>query len=71
MNAFLTQTELKQLTGRSTPIDQRAWLEREGWIFRVNARGVPVVGRAYCDMMMAGGRSLDGDTVMPKFSKVA
>lgn len=71
MTAFLTKAELKQLTGFAHALGQKNWLAQEGWIFRVNSKGCPVVGRAYCDMMMAGGRSPGMDIEpQPKFSKV-
>lgn len=43
MNAFLSEDELKVLTGRSFKSKQAAWLRSEGIPFRLSATGHPVV----------------------------
>lgn len=43
---FLTDDELRQLTGRAFKSRQIAWLKEQGLPFRVNATGHPVVARA-------------------------
>lgn len=71
MNAFLSKEELFILTGYKENRNQMNWLARNGWIYSVNTKGFPVVGREYCNAKMAGGRydkSHIGE--MPDFSKV-
>ena len=71
MDAFLNKDELSVLTGYSNFSSQSKWLDNNGWIYHLNAKGFPVVGREYCNAKMSGGRyenSLIGE--MPDFSKV-
>ncbi len=71
MNAFLSREELCFLTGRKEIRGQMEWLAKNGWIYAVNAKGFPVVGREYCNAKMAGGM-IHHDTVeLPDFTKVA
>jgi hypothetical protein len=46
---FLTDDELRQLTGRPQKSRQIAWLRNNGIPFRVNATGHPVVTRSAID----------------------
>ena len=71
MNAFLSREELCFLTGRKETRSQMEWLAKNGWIYAVNAKGFPVVGREYCNAKMAGGLSNLETAELPDFSKVA
>ena len=71
MDAFLNRDELSILTGRSSFIGQRRWLDNNGWIYHLNAKGFPVVGREYCNAKMSGFRYENSHIgEMPNFSKV-
>lgn len=70
MSAFLDKDELTTLTGFANTPSQKKWLEKNGWIFSVNAKGIPVVGRDYCNSRLSGGYIAKNDQ-MPDFSKVA
>lgn len=48
-NLFLTDEQLRQLTGRKQKSRQIAWLRNEGIPFRVNATGHAVVARGFID----------------------
>lgn len=54
-NEFLTPEELAELTGRKLMSYQRAWLDRNGFIYVINAAGRPVVSRAYLRQRLSGG----------------
>lgn len=71
MNAFLSKEELFILTGYKENRNQMNWLARNGWIYSVNTKGFPVVGREYCNAKMAGGMSNLDTAELPDFSKVA
>ena len=71
MDAFLNKYELLVLNGHSRSSSQIKWLDNNCWIYHLNAKGFPVVGREYCNAKMSGGRydkSHIGE--MPDFSKV-
>ena len=71
MDAFLNKDELSVLTGYSNFSSQSKWLDNNGWIYHLNAKGFPVVGREYCNAKMSGGRHEDSFVgEMPDFSKV-
>lgn len=46
MTLFLTDEEVRELTGRARKGDQVAWLRTAGIAFFVNAAGRPIVTRA-------------------------
>lgn len=46
---FLTDAELKELTGYERRADQRRWLTERGWAFETSAQGRPSVSRAYAE----------------------
>lgn len=69
---FLTQDELRVLTGYDKPKKQAEWLRNKGWRFFENAKGDLVVGRIYTR------KKLDGEipeapvqTWTPDFSGLA
>lgn len=68
---ILTQDEVSALTGRKQRADQVKWLSDNGWRAQVNAAGLPVVGRWYARMKMAGV-DLSSLSVgkLPDFSKI-
>ncbi len=68
---LLTVDELVEITGRKTNAAQRAWLDRAGWCYVVNAAGRPIVGRWYARMTLAGVRA-DGAVTAnePDFSAI-
>lgn len=45
---FLTPEELTALTGYERANKQIDWLRLSGWRHIVNAKGLPIVSRAYC-----------------------
>lgn len=51
---FLTQDELKTLTGYDTPGWQSRWLSRHGWRFERAANGRIVVSKAYAESRLCG-----------------
>lgn len=71
MDAFLNKDELSVLTGYSNFSSQSKWLDNNGWIYHLNAKGFPVVGREYCNAKMSGGLSNLDIVELPDFSKVA
>jgi len=52
---FLTDNELRQLTGLQRPSAQIRWLQDNGWKFTVNALGDPVVAIAEASRKLVGG----------------
>ena len=52
---FLTVEKLEQLTGRKRPKAQIRWLVDNGYRFRVNASGRPVVLESAVEEDMGGG----------------
>ncbi len=53
---FLTDDELKDLTGYQRHADQRQWLLRHAWTFVVAATGRPIVSRAYAENQMGAAQ---------------
>lgn len=53
--AFLDDGELARLTGRSRRTAQIRWLRDHGYVFEVNADGVPVVARRYAEQRLGVG----------------
>ena len=49
---FLTDDELKELTGYSFRSRQIEWLRNHNWKFEINARNLPKVARAYFEVRM-------------------
>ncbi len=49
---FLTDAELRELTGYAYPCRQIDWLRRYNWKFEVTAQSRPKVARAYFDARM-------------------
>lgn len=52
---FLTDAELRQLTGKSRHTAQISWLQANGWRFTVNTLGQPVVANAEASRKLVGG----------------
>ena len=54
---FLTDTELEQLTGTKQPSKMIKWLRREGFTFRVDRNGWPVVSTEHVLHVLSGNVS--------------
>lgn len=72
-NVILTAEEIAAISGRERKGEQVEWLASNGWTFAKTAAGVPIVGRWYAHMKMAG---VDTSTISspaprttPDFSK--
>ncbi len=50
----LSQDELHDISGCARKTDQVDWFKRNGWVFHQNRAGLPVVGRLYARMKLAG-----------------
>lgn len=50
----LSPEEIGEISGCSRKGDQVDWLTRNAWIFFQNRAGIPVVGRLYARMRLAG-----------------
>lgn len=54
-NIYLTQSEVKQLTGYSIQSAARRWLDRNGWTYaQPSCNGWPLVLRKYHDARLSG-----------------
>lgn len=42
---FITQDEIELITGYKRPLEQRKWLDANGWQFELNRAGRPVILR--------------------------
>ena len=51
---LLTADEVAEITGTKRRPQQIEWLETQRWQHHVNRAGVPIVGRLYARMKMAG-----------------
>lgn len=51
----LSREELREITGYVRVADQVRWLNRNHWIFVVNAAGRPIVLRSYVEQRLGGG----------------
>lgn len=51
---FLTDEELRQLTGYQRNADRCCWLKRNGFVFEVAATGRPVVLRSHLEARLSG-----------------
>lgn len=50
----LNADEMIEISGCHRRADQVAWLDRNRWVYHTNKAGIPVVGRMYARMKMAG-----------------
>jgi hypothetical protein len=50
----LSSEEVVDITGCARRADQVLWLDRNRWVYHTNKAGIPVVGRMYARMKMAG-----------------
>jgi hypothetical protein len=50
----LTVDELSDISGCARKSDQVDWLKRNCWVFFQNRAGIPIVGRLYARMRLAG-----------------
>lgn len=46
---FLSNDEMRDLTGYMRHADQRKWLTARGWLFEVAATGRPIVSKAHAE----------------------
>lgn len=51
---FLSEEEIRHITGAARADMQIDWLKRQKWIYVVNAARRPVVGRLFARMKLAG-----------------
>lgn len=51
---FLTEPDLRRLTGLKRPSAQIRWLQERGWPHEVDCAGRPVVARAEMERRMTG-----------------
>jgi len=51
---FMTQDELKTLTGYELPARQRKWLDKRGWVYDTARNGRVVVLRSYAESKLSG-----------------
>jgi hypothetical protein len=52
---FLTQDDIKRLTGYSYPKSQIGWLRNHGYSFEVDRSGKPIVLQSYLETKLNGG----------------
>lgn len=71
---FLTQEELRELTGYTYHCRQIEWLKKHNWKFEVTAQRRPKVARSYFDSRMGAlGKTtveLGSPTVRPNFHAI-
>lgn len=63
---FLSPEDTATLTGYARPCHQRAWLDKNGWQYVVNANGRPIVSRAYAESRLGIASATQAPT--PDFS---
>lgn len=51
---ILNPEEITQITGCARKTDQVRWLEENGWTHHCNKAGIPIVGRLYARLKLAG-----------------
>lgn len=51
---FLTDADIRELTGYQHHAHQRRWLAARGWVFEVSATGRPIVARSYAESRLGG-----------------
>lgn len=54
MTESLTLDELRDIAGCKTRLSLIRWLDRVGWVYTLNARSEPIVGRAYARAKLSG-----------------
>jgi hypothetical protein len=65
---FLTDGDLRELTGYVLPSAQKRWLAKNGWEFVVTAFGRPRVLRAYAEQRMGLASAKPTAHTEPDFS---
>lgn len=50
----LEPEEIAKISGCARSGDQVEWLKKNGWVFFLNRAGVPIIGRLYARLKMAG-----------------
>jgi len=50
----LSPEEITDISGCSRKSDQIDWLSQNGWVFIKNKAGVPIIGRLYARLKLAG-----------------
>ncbi|MDN4038687.1 DUF4224 domain-containing protein [Massilia sp. YIM B02443] len=50
----LTPDEVTDISGCKRANDQVEWLKRNGWLFILNRAGMPIIGRLYARLKLAG-----------------
>ena len=69
MSIFLSESEIRELTGRVRQADQRRWLRERGWMFEENANGRPIVLRTYAETRL-GGEAAKPAEKRPNFTAI-
>lgn len=64
---FLTDAELRELTGYVTAAGFARWLAARGWRFERNRAGKVIVSRAHAEAMLGGGKAKPPE---PKFAAI-
>lgn len=65
---FLTEDELRTLTGYLVPAAQARWLEERGWRYERNRAGKVIVSRAHAEEMLGHTNPVAAYT--PKFGAI-
>ena len=69
--AFLTEEEIRTLTGYKIKRYQINWLIQNGWRFAKNAAGRPIVSRLYFNQKMTDSIPTAPQEQLPDFAAVA
>jgi hypothetical protein len=51
---ILSNKEIREITGEAERLDQCKWLTENGWYFIKNRANLPIVGRMYARLKLAG-----------------
>jgi len=68
---ILSCDEVKAITGKTYSAAQIKWLKDNEWRFVINGKNIPVIGRYYANMRLAGVEVIQDNTPesLPDFSQ--